>query len=181
MGATLEQDLAINFLAALHNIWAEQSGTFQVGETKELLPALAQISIRWLAAMTREHVGRERRDLVVSGDVLLGDTDVQPHDAFRNRQDVPLRDALNKIVHAEPEWVSVQDGEVILCWKYMPRWDADPKKDRPYCAYFVADSLITAVRRALYSEEQHLHQVSELEQKLRTDATYAGLLPHSTE
>jgi hypothetical protein len=33
MGATLEQDLAINFLDALKNIWSGQSGTWQSDAT----------------------------------------------------------------------------------------------------------------------------------------------------
>jgi hypothetical protein len=163
MGATIEQDFAINFLAALYNIWAEQSGTFQVAETEDFLPALAQITTRWLAATARERADRQRRDLVVRGNVQQGAESVQPTDAFRNRRDVQLREALNSIIHAEPDWVSVQDGEVIVCWKYTPRWNANPETDRPYCAYFLADSLIAAVRSALYSEKRRLRQVSELD------------------
>jgi hypothetical protein len=179
MGATAQQDFAINFLAALNNIWAEQSRTFQVAETEELLPGLAQIAIRWLAATAREQMDRQRQDLVVRGGVQWGAGDVQPSDAFRDRRDVPLREALNHIVHAESTWVSVQTGEVVLCWKCTPYYvaDSDSENDEPYCAYFLADSLIAAVRRALYSEEQRFHRVSELEQKLRTESAYAGLLP----
>lgn len=181
MGATAQQDFAINFLAALNNIWSERSGTFQVTETEQLLPALAQITIRWLAATAREQVDRERRELVVRGDVRWGSGDVQPTDAFRNRRDVPLRDALSHIVHAEPEWVSVHSGEVILCWKYIPQYVLDSKNHEPYSAYFLAGSLIAAVRRALYSEQQRFPQVSELEQMIRTDPAYAGLLPRTTQ
>jgi hypothetical protein len=178
MGAPPEQDLAINFLAALNNIWSGHSGTVQLTETEELLPTLAQITIRWLAATAREQVDRGRREFDVKGNVRRGASEVQPSDAFRDsRPDVPLREALNRIVHSEPQWVSVQDGEVVLCWKYEPPWDADGENDQPYCAYFFASSLIEAIRRALYSEERRRGQVGELEQMLRTDRAYAGLLP----
>ena len=49
MGATLEQDLAINFLDALKNIWSEKSGTWKVEQTDDPLRALTHITIRWLA------------------------------------------------------------------------------------------------------------------------------------
>jgi hypothetical protein len=95
-------------------------------------------------------VGRGWRELDVKGNVLWGVAQVQPSEAFRDSSpDVPLREALNRIVHSEPEWVYVQDGEVLLCWKYTPRYDADPEEDRPYCAYFFAESLIEAIRQAL--------------------------------
>jgi hypothetical protein len=183
MGAPPEQDLAINFLAALNNIWSEHSGTVQLTETAELLPTLAQITIRWLAATAREQAGRGRRpELDVKGNVRWGASEVQPSDAFRDsRPDVPLREALSRIVHSEPEWMSVQDEEVLLCWKYTPRYDADPEKEPPYCAYFFASSLIEAIRRALYSEERRRGQVTELEQMLRTDRAYAGLLPPESD
>lgn len=67
MGATAQQDFAINFLEALNNIWSEYSGTFQVAETEELLPTLAQISIRWLAATAREQLDAGPRNLQVRG------------------------------------------------------------------------------------------------------------------
>jgi hypothetical protein len=177
MGAPPEQDLAINFLAALNNIWSEHSGTFQITGTEELLPTLAQITIRWLAAMAREQVDRDQRDLDVKGNVRWGVAEVQPSDAFRDRHDVRLQESLNRIVHSEPEWVSVRDGEVLLCWTYTPRYRTDSEDDRPYCAYFFASSLIEAIRRALYSEERRRGQVEELERMLRTDRAYAGLLP----
>jgi len=180
MGATVQQDLAIDFLEALNNIWAEQSGLFQVAETEELLPGLAQITIRWLAATAREQVDRQRQDRGVRGGVQWGAGDVQPSDAFLNRRDISLREALNRIVHAEPTWIFVQDREVVLCWKYTPYYVSDSENDEPYCAYFLSASLIAAVRRALYSEERRFHQVAELEQKLRTESAYAGLLPHGT-
>jgi len=181
MGATAQQDFAINFLTALNNIWSEHSGTFQVAETEELLPALAQISIRWLAATAREQLPADPRNLQVRGDVRYDVAGIEPNDAFRHRRTISLRDALNHIVHAEPEWVSVQGREVILCWRYTPQYGADPTKYRPYCAYFLADSLIAAVRRALYSEQRRLHQVQELEQMMRTDTIYACLLSRTAE
>jgi hypothetical protein len=144
MGATAQQDFAINFLAALNNIWSEHSGTFQVAETEELLPALAQISIRWLAATAREQLPAGPRNLQVRGDVRYDVAEIEPDDAFRHRRTISLQNSLNHIVHAEPEWVSVQGREVILCWKYTPQYGADLTKHRPYCAYFLADSLIAA-------------------------------------
>lgn len=115
------------------------------------------------------------------GDVRYDVAEIEPNEAFRHRRTISLPNALNRVVHAEPEWVSVQGREVILCWKYTPQYGADRTKHRPYCAYFLADSLIAAVRRALYLEQRRLHQVSELEQMIRTDTTYAGLLPRTAE
>ena len=179
MGATPQEDFAMNFLAALNNIWSEHPGTLQVAEMEEILPALAQITIRWLAARARERLGTAPGGLQVRGDVRYDVSEIQPSDAFRQRRTITLGNSLNRIVHAEPEWVSVQRGEVILCWKKERSFTGKPIKDRAYCAYFLADDLIASVRRALYSEDQRRHQVAELEQKIRSDAAYAGLYPRT--
>lgn len=175
MGATLHEDFAMNFLTALRSIWSKQSATYEVEENEvDLFPALAQITIRWLAAMAREWLRDDDRGLVVRGNIRDGDARIQPGDAFRDRNTVCLREALNKIVHAEPTWVSVRDGEMILCWTFTPPYDSDKS---PYSAYFFADSLLAGVRRALYSETSRQSQVSELERQISTDPAFSGLLP----
>jgi hypothetical protein len=151
MGATLEQDLAINFLEALTNIWSRQSGTWEVEEIDDPLRAFTHITIRWLAAMAREEVKRNQSYREVRGRIIKTDANVQPADAFRNRENVSLLEALNKIVHGEPQWVSVRDGEVILCWKFTPGSNPRDEDDGPYSAYFLSYSLLSEVRHALYS------------------------------
>jgi len=163
MGATLEQDLAINFLDALKNIWSEQSGTWDVEEIDDPLRALTHITIRWLAAMAREEVKRNQSYREVRGRIIYNSASVQSADAFRNREYVSLLEALNKIVHGEPQWVSVHSGEVILCWKFIPGLSSRGEENRPYTAYFLADSLLSEVRHALYSHTDRRSQVLELE------------------
>lgn len=177
MGATLEQDLAINFLDALKNIWSEKSGTWEVEQTDNPLRALTHITIRWLAATAREEVKRSGRYLEARGRIIYSNARVQSTDAFRNRENVSLLEALNKIVHGEPQWVSVQVGEVILCWKYTPGLDPRNEDDRPYSAYFLADSLISGVRDALNSHGDRLWQVPQLENLIRNDPAYRELVP----
>jgi len=54
MGATLQQDLAINFLAALKSIWSEHSGTYEVDEeTEDLLRISFPRLLRLLCAGLR--------------------------------------------------------------------------------------------------------------------------------
>ena len=96
-GATLEQDLAINFLEALTNIWSGQSGTWKVEPVDDPLRALTHITIRWLAAMAREEVKRNGSHREVRGRIIKTDASVQPADAFRNRGNVSLLKHLTKL------------------------------------------------------------------------------------
>ena len=56
MGARPEQQLALTFLAAVHHLWIQHPGTYAVTErTEDLVPALAQMCIKALAADIRDN------------------------------------------------------------------------------------------------------------------------------
>ena len=55
MGARADQQLALNFLAAVHDLWAQHPGTHSVVErSDDLVSALAQMCIKALASDVRD-------------------------------------------------------------------------------------------------------------------------------
>ena len=55
MGARPEQQLALNFLTAVHTLWIQHPGTYHVRETTEdIVPALAHMCIKALASDVRD-------------------------------------------------------------------------------------------------------------------------------
>ncbi len=75
MGARPEQQLTLNFLAALHGLWVKFPGSYKVEESaNDLIPALAQICIKALAADVRDGSSAEsQRDQVIDGRILYID------------------------------------------------------------------------------------------------------------
>lgn len=113
MGARPEQQLALNFLTAVHTLWIQHPGTYHVRETTEdIVPALAQMCIKALASDVRDDDARvEERQAHIIGVVMNGDQTIiggvgQPQ--------LTLRDALNKIIHGTPVSVEVRDSKLWL-------------------------------------------------------------------
>jgi hypothetical protein len=107
MGARPEQQLTLNFLAALHGLWVKFPGSYKVEESADdLIPALAQICIKALAADVRDGSSAEsQRDQVIDGRISYVDGTEGP---------LNLREVVNKIIHGTPTLVVVEDEAVNL-------------------------------------------------------------------
>lgn len=106
MGARPEQQLALSFLAVVGSLWSQHPGTYKVVETDtDLLPALAQMCIKSLAADVRDGVERHKQDRTMPGELVYRDG---------RRSELTIRDIVNKIVHGSPERIEVTDGDVRL-------------------------------------------------------------------
>jgi len=114
MGARPEQQLALNFLAAVHDLWIHQPpGTYHVEESiEDLVPALAQMCIKALASdirdddSTKQEQGMEVDGVLVNGRRILKGGNGKPP--------LTLHDALNKIIHGTPTSLEVRHDDVQL-------------------------------------------------------------------
>ncbi|WP_156080817.1 hypothetical protein [Microbispora rosea] len=106
MGARPEQQLALNFLAAIHHLWVQHPGSYTVEEsTDDLVPALAQMCIKALAADVRDGSPSGEQEVAIDGQLIQDDGAAVP---------LTLRDVVNKIIHGTPTLVEVRDGKVLL-------------------------------------------------------------------
>ena len=115
MGARPEQQLALNFLAAVHDLWVQHPGTYEVTQsTNDLVPALAQMCIKSLAADVRD--SREPAAAAAQNTVINGQLSERGGviSGARTGRPLNLRDALNKIIHGTPSAVIVHNGIVEL-------------------------------------------------------------------
>jgi hypothetical protein len=136
MGAWPEQQLALNFLAAIHELWVENPGNYAVKESlDDLVPALAQMCIKALAADLRDELSPARQhQIVVDGRIVQADgTEKRPD----------LRDVLNKIIHGRPILVVVEDGAVQLHFRAY-------KDDSWTEAWFSGTQLLQVLARILF-------------------------------
>ena len=114
MGARPEQQLTLNFLAALHGLWVKYPDHYIVEETvDDLVPALAQICIKALAADIREpppgippeeHI-KHQSEVPIEGRIVNKDG---------SEESINLREVVNKIIHGTPTLVMVEDETVQL-------------------------------------------------------------------
>ena len=113
MGARPEQQLALNFLAAIHDLWLAHPGTYHVEESlDDLVPALAQMCIKALASDVRDDDSTQQvQQMPIDGVLMNGDRAVGGN---AGRQQLTLRDALNKVIHGTPVSIEVRDDEVWL-------------------------------------------------------------------
>jgi hypothetical protein len=74
MGARPEQQLALNFLAAVHDLWVQHPGTYSVEErTDDLVPALTQMCIKALASDVRDDDSTaHKQDMHIDGALVNG-------------------------------------------------------------------------------------------------------------
>ncbi len=107
MGARPEQQLTLNFLAALHGLWVKFPGSYEVEESADdLIPALPQICIKALATDVRDgSSAKSQREQVIDGRISYVDGTEGP---------LNLREVVNKIIHGTPTLVVVEDGTVSL-------------------------------------------------------------------
>jgi hypothetical protein len=107
MGARPEQQLALNFLTALHGLWLKFPGSYIVEEgIDDLVPALAQMCIKALAADIRDgSSAASQQAIAIDGRIIETDGTENP---------LNLRDVVNKIIHGTPTLVVVEDGVVQL-------------------------------------------------------------------
>jgi hypothetical protein len=107
MGARPEQQLALNFLAAVHSLWVKFPDTYTVEENaNDLVPALAQMCIKALATDVRDGSSyKSQVEVSIDGRIVNIDGSDEP---------INLREVVNKIIHGTPTLVVVKDGTVQL-------------------------------------------------------------------
>ena len=144
MGARAEQQLALNFLAVVHQMWAERPGTYVVDETTDdLVPALAQMCIKALAAEIRDTIDHNHQGLTIEGELVRRDGTTAP---------VTMRDITNKIVHGTPAKVAVHDGAVRL---YFENNEDPSERVHDWASmWFSGSDMITALSRLLYKHNE---------------------------
>ncbi len=123
MGARPDQQLALNFLAAVHELWVKNPGTYSVEESMDdLVPALAQMCIKALASDVRDDGSiAHMQGMHIDGALANGS---QVLKGYNGQQPLTLRDALNKIIHGTPTSVEVCDGEVRLHFRNSSATDS---------------------------------------------------------
>jgi hypothetical protein len=115
LGARPEQQLALNFLQAVHDLWIVRDQIIKVEErADDLVPALAQMCIKALAADLRDTTSAVfQMEATVTGGVARGNTVLKGEGA----EPLHIRDVVNKIVHGTPDRVEVQGGIIRLYFK----------------------------------------------------------------
>jgi hypothetical protein len=119
VGARPDQQLALNFLAVLHELWCEHPGSYVVQENADdLVASLAQMSIKALAADLRDGLPESTKGEEVKGWL----------ERPNGRVALTLLDVLNKIIHGSPTGVEVEEGTIWLKFSNNtpavgPRWN----------------------------------------------------------
>lgn len=113
MGARPEQQLALNFLTAVHDLWIQHPGIYTVKESiEDLVPALAQMCIKALASDIRDDDStKQKQDMEIDGVLVNGRRILKGRNG---KPPLTLRVALNKIIHGTPTSVEVREDDVRL-------------------------------------------------------------------
>jgi hypothetical protein len=175
MGARPEQQLALNFLAAVHTLWIQHPGTYQVREaTDDIVPALAQMCIKALASDVRDDDARaQEQQAHIDGVIMNGDRTIK---GGIGQPQLTLRDALNKVIHGTPVSVEVRDSAVWLNFSNSLARESWTK------ASFSGTQLLGCLDRALYK-----HRTGQAEEREREIGQFlvglgvARFLPGGTE
>lgn len=139
MGAQPDLRLTWSFLSAIADLWAAHPGTYKVAdEADDLIPALAQMSIKSLAAEVRESVPLADQTQRIEGQLTSQGGVVSP---------VTVRDVANKILHGSPERVVVDNGDIRLHYVNSPN---EVGTGRWIELWFSAPSFIDVMHRLLY-------------------------------
>jgi hypothetical protein len=122
MGATPDQQLALNFLSMIHNLWLKYPGSHPVKKIEDdFVSALAQICIKALAADVRDTIPIDiQYSTTIDGSLMDGDRLVKGVDAA---SPLNLRDLVNKVVHGTPTRVVVRDDVVHLHFRNSTKDD----------------------------------------------------------
>lgn len=155
MGAEPDLRLTWSFLSAVADLWSSHPGTYKVvDEAADLVPALAQMSIKALAAEVRESVLEADQAEHIDGELRSPNGLATP---------ITVRDVANKVVHGSPERVVVEaNGEIRLYFVNSPN---EGGKDKWTECWFSAQSLIDALHRLLYVRP---HDSPERDQAVRS-------------
>lgn len=140
MGAQPDLRLTWSFLSAVADLWSSHPGTYKVvDEAADLIPALAQMSIKALAAEVRESVLEADQAEHIDGELRSPGGLATP---------VTVRDVANKVVHGSPERVVVDaSGEIRLHFVNSPN---EVGKGKWTECWFSAQSFIEVLHRLLY-------------------------------
>ena len=144
MGATPDQEFALDFLDILADRWLEEPGEYPVRDDDiTFIPSLAQISLKWIAGTARDqrrqwppNPPRVQRYVRTNDDTLEG---------FEGSR-IELREALNNIVHGDPFRVLVSDGNLYLGFR-----NPQPGNNGWEHAWFSAKEVLSAVRTVIYA------------------------------
>lgn len=116
MGARPDQQLALNFLAVVHDMWRQHPGNYAVRESADdLVPALAQMCIKALASDIRDSDSASHVQRIPIRGVLMNDSQILAGD--NELPALTFREVLNKIIHGTPVSVEVRDDDVRLHFK----------------------------------------------------------------
>lgn len=150
MGAQPDLRLTWSFLTAITNLWLLYPGTYKVAdEADDLIPALAQMSIKAMAAEVRESTPSADQQQVIAGELRTPDGEVRG---------VTVRDVANKVVHGSPERVVVEDGDIRLYFVNSPRERGSARWSE---LWFSATSFIQAMHRLLHVRPHESQQRDE--------------------
>jgi hypothetical protein len=140
VGAQPDLRLTWSFLGAVADLWSTHPGTYKVvDEASDLIPALAQMSIKALAAEVRETVPEADQAELIDGELRSPVGLATP---------VTVRDVANKVVHGTPERVVVaNNGEIRLHFVNSPN---ELGKGKWTECWFSAQSFIDVLHRLLY-------------------------------
>ncbi|WP_143736912.1 hypothetical protein [Microbispora sp. GKU 823] len=153
MGARPEQQLALNFLDAIHRLWIQHPGSYTVRETiDDLVPALAQMCIKALAADVRDAPPADEQEIAIDGQLIQDDGATVP---------LTLRDVVNKIIHGTPTLVEVRDREVLLHFRNNFAGGRN-RVDKWTCAWFSGTNLLKKL-----NEELSKHEGPQVEKRER--------------
>ncbi|MFF5249081.1 hypothetical protein ACFY3V_32775 [Streptosporangium sp. NPDC000095] len=154
MGARPEQQLALNFLTAIHDLWVQYPGNYMVKESADdLVPALAQICIKALAADVRDgSSSSDQQGTAIDGQLLDVDRVLKGNGAA---EQLTLRDVVNKIIHGTPTSVEVRNGDVLLHFR-------NNSADRWTLAWFSGTKLLQELGKTLVK-----HKGPQIEERER--------------
>jgi hypothetical protein len=175
MGARPEQQLALNFLAAVHALWIQHPGTYHVRETTDdIVPALAQMCIKALASDVRDDDARDQEQQAhIDGVIMNGDQTIK---GGVGQPQLTLRDALNKVIHGTPVSVEVRDSAVWLNFSNSLARESWTE------ASFSGTQLLGCLDRALYKHRNGQAEKREREiGQFLADLGVARFLPAGIE
>lgn len=139
MGAQPDLRLTWSFLSAIAELWSTHPGTYKVAdEADDLIPALAQMSIKALAAEVRDSVPIAEQRLEIAGGLTTRDG---------INSSVTIRDVANKIVHGSPDRVVVTKRDIRLHFVNSPNEVGASSWTE---LWFSAPSFIQAMHTLLY-------------------------------
>lgn len=170
MGPRPEQQLALNFLAAVHDLWIQHPGIYDVKESiEDLVPALAQMCIKALASDIRDDDStKQKQDMKIDGVLMNGCRILKG----RNGTPLTLHVALNKVIHGTPVSVEVRDDDVRL---HFSNSSADESWTE---VWFSGTQLLKQLHGVLYKHRNERTQEREREiGRLLADLEVGRFLP----